>query len=71
MLSLSCYFSNTDLLDKVLKKGAEINAVDKDGNNALMLLLIHDRSKDYEDNDDDEEDSSEELDSEDELPENM
>lgn len=53
------------MLDKILEKGCDINAVDKDGNNALMLLLIHDKSKNYED-DDEEEESSDEEDSEDE-----
>ena len=47
LLSISCFFSEPDLLEKILEKGCDINAIDKDGNNALMLLLIHDKSKEY------------------------
>lgn len=65
LLSISCFFSEPDLLEKILEKGCDVNAIDKDGNNALMLLLIHDKSKEYHipDDDSDEESSEEEEDS--------
>ena len=69
LLSIACYFPDVDLLEILLKKGCDVNAVDKDENNALMLLLINDKSKEFVEDEDDSEESEEESEEDDESDE--